>query len=186
MPEIQIRPVIASDIPALVALDHHYSSDHIWQLDLQIGRIDESSGEPVRSASFRQVRLPRNVRVEYPRPPKNLLEDWTYRSGLLAATFKGEPVGYISLMLDFSPLTAWVTDLVVHRPLRRQGIGTALILAAMEWAINMDTQNLIVEMQPKNYPALCMANKLGFELCGYNDRYYPNQEIGLFFGKVLR
>ena len=186
MPEIQIRPVIASDIPALVALDHHYLSDHIWQLNLQIGRIDESSGEPVRAASFRQVRLPRNVRVEYPRPPKNLLEDWTFRSGLLAATFKGEPVGYISLMLDFSPLTTWATDLVVHRPLRRQGIGTALILAAMEWAINMDTRNIIIEMQPKNYPAICMALRLGFELCGYNDRYYPNQETGLFFGKVLR
>src|SRR4030067_2610649 len=83
MPEIQIRPVISSDIPALVALDHHFSSDHIWQLDLQVGRIDESSGEPVRAASFRQVRLPRSVRVEYPRPQKKIMGNWTYRSGLL-------------------------------------------------------------------------------------------------------
>jgi GNAT superfamily N-acetyltransferase len=104
----------------------------------------------------------------------------------LVALFGGEPVGYISLMLDFAPLTTWATDLVVHRPLRKQGIGTALVLAAMEWAENMDTFNLILEMQPKNYPALSLALKLGFELCGYNDRYYSHHEIGLFFGKVIR
>lgn len=186
MPEIQIRPAISSDIPALAALDHNYSSNHIWQLELEIGRADESTGQPVRAINFRQVRLPRNVRVVYPRNPKNLLDDWSYRSGLLAAIYMGGPIGYISLMLDFSPLTSWVTDLVVDRPLRRQGIGTGLILAAMEWAANMETHNLIIEMQPKNYPALCMALKLGFELCGYNDRYYPDQDTALFFGKVLR
>jgi ribosomal protein S18 acetylase RimI-like enzyme len=186
MPEIQIRPVVASDIPALVGLDHHFSSNHIWQLELEVGRGEDPAAEPIRAVNFRQVRLPRYVRVEYPRPAKNLLEDWSYRSGILVALLKGEPVGYLSLMLDFAPLTTWVTDLVVHRPLRRQGIGSALVLAAMEWGGNMDTHNLILEMQPKNYPALCLALKLGFELCGYNDRYYPNQEIGLFFGKVIR
>lgn len=186
MPEIQIRPVIASDIPALAALDHNYSSNHIWQLEMEIGRADETTGQPVRAISFRQVRLPRTVRVEYPRSSRILVEDWSYRSGLLAAIYRGEPVGYTSLMLDFSPLTTWVTDLVVDRPLRRQGIGTGLILAAMEWAANMETRNLVMEMQTKNYPALCMALKLGFELCGFNDRYFPGQETGLFFGKVLR
>lgn len=186
MPEIQIRPVISSDVSVLATLDHHYSSNYIWQLDLQIGRLDDTSGEPVRSVNFRQVRLPRNVRVEYPRSPKNLLDDWSFRSGLLTAVYRDEPVGYTSLMLGFSPLSTWVTDLVVHRPLRRQGIGSALVLAAMEWAVNMETRNLILEMQPKNYPAVCLALKMGFELCGYNDRYYANQETGLFFGKVLR
>jgi hypothetical protein len=41
-------------------------------------------------------------------------------------------------------------------------------------------------MQPKNYPAICLAQKLGFDLCGYNDRYFANQDIALFFAKNLR
>jgi RimJ/RimL family protein N-acetyltransferase len=41
-------------------------------------------------------------------------------------------------------------------------------------------------MQPKNYPAIQLALKLGFELCGFNDRYYANHEIGIFFAKSLR
>jgi hypothetical protein len=31
-----------------------------------------------------------------------------------------------------------------------------------------------------------MAQKLGFDLCGYNDRYYPNHDIALFFAKSIR
>ena len=59
MPEIEIRPAIASDISDLVALDHHYTSDHVWQMDFN---HDWEAGQVV--TTFRQVRLPRAVRVE--------------------------------------------------------------------------------------------------------------------------
>ena len=34
MPEIQIRPASEGDIPALAALDHSYSSDFVWQMEI--------------------------------------------------------------------------------------------------------------------------------------------------------
>jgi len=185
MPEIEVRPVIASDIPLLMALDPHYTSDRVWQMELR-SRDEENQGdEQVRTVNFRQVRLPRAVRVEYARPPRALANDWTSRSGILVAVLDGLPIGYTSMMLNIMPQTTWVTDLIVERPLRRQGIGSALLLAASEWAANMASQNLVLEMQPKNHPAIQLALKLGFELCGYNDRYYPNHEIGIFFGKSM-
>jgi len=49
----------------------------------------------------------------------------------------------------------------------------------------MESHNLVLEMQPKNHPAIQLALKLGFEFCGYNDRHYVNHEIGIFFGKSL-
>lgn len=179
MPEIHIRPALSSDIPALIAIDHAYSSDYVWQMEIQAeqGQI---------GVSFRQIRLPRSVRVEYPRPVHNLPEEWTNRHGLLVALLEGEPVGYISLMLNIAPLTAWATDLVVTRRLRRQGIGSALVLAAQDWGEAHDCRRLVLEMQPKNHPAIQMAQKLGFDFCGYNDRYYANHDIGLFFAKGLR
>ncbi len=179
MPEIEIRPAISSDIPALIAVDHHYSSDYVWQMEFQ---AEENQVE----VTFRQVRLPRSVRVEYPRLVSPLADDWTERSGLLVAVHEGETIGYISLNLHLVPRTTWVTDLVVIRRLRRQGIGSALILAAQEWGVQHDTRRMVLEIQPKNYPAIQMAHKLGFELCGYNDRYYANHDIALFFGKPLR
>ncbi|MBN1537808.1 MAG: GNAT family N-acetyltransferase [Anaerolineales bacterium] len=179
MPEIEIRPAISSDIPALMAVDHNYSSDYVWQMELQ-------AEETQVQAIFRQVRLPRSVRVEYPRPVSPLADDWINRSGLLVAVHEGETIGYISLNLHLAPRTTWATDLAVIRRLRRQGIGSALVLAAREWGGQHDTRRLVLEMQPKNYPAIQMAHKLGFELCGYNDRYYANNDIALFFGKSLR
>jgi GNAT superfamily N-acetyltransferase len=78
---------------------------------------------------------------------------------------------------------AMVTDLVVKRRVRRQGVGMALISGARNWAAQQNDNRLVLEMQSKNYPAICVAQKLGFEFCGYNDMYFPNQDIALFFVK---
>ena len=180
MPEIQIRPAISSDISALVALDHHYNSDHVWQMEFSHDR--ETSQVEIH---FRQMRLPRSVRVEYPYSPEALMEDWTQRSGLLVALFEEQPVGYISLVLGLAPLTTWVSDLIIDRPFRRKGIGSALILAAQDWATHMECERLLLEVQPRNHPAIQMALKLGFEFCGYNDFHFPDRETGLFFGKSV-
>ena len=40
--------------------------------------------------------------------------------------------------------------------------------------------------RPKNYPAICLAEKMGFELCGYNDHYFANNDIAIFFSKWVR
>lgn len=184
MPEIEIRPAIEEDIPILVDLDHHYVSDYAWQMEISHAEALTGEGSQVQ-ASFRQIRLPRSVRVDYPRQPKILIDDWAQRSGLLVATLEKIPVGYTSLMLGIAPLTTWVTDLVVKRRLRRQGIGTALLLAAHDWGVQHNSRNLVLEMQSKNYPAIQLAQKLGFDFCGYNDRYFANHDIALFFAKSL-
>jgi ribosomal protein S18 acetylase RimI-like enzyme len=179
MPEIEIRPAVDEDIPALISLDHNYTSDYVWQMEIQTEEVQVE-------ISFREIRLPRSVRVEYPRPVKALAEDWIDRDGLLVALHMEELVGYISLDLKIAPASAWMTDLVVMRRLRRQGIGSALVLAGQEWGMQHQCRRMVLEMQPKNYPAIHLAQKLGFDFCGYNDRYYLNRDIGLFFAKPLR
>lgn len=179
MPEIEIRPVVVEDVPKLIALDHDYVSDHVWQMEI---RQDD---DEVR-IDFRQIHLPRSIRVEYPRSVTDLVVDWQARSALLVGVFNGEVIGYMSLMLGLVPQSAWVTDLVVMRRLRRQGVASALLFAAEEWARQKSCYRLIIDMQPKNYPAISLVRKLGFDLCGYNDRYYNNLEIALFFSKAVR
>jgi len=178
MPEIEIRPAISSHIHDLISIDHSYTSSYVWQMEIQ-------QSEDQVSAKFRKVHLPRSVRVKYPRQYQKLLDDWIHRSGLLVAILNEQTVGYLSIDLNIAPATAWITDLVVKRRMRRQGIGSALILAAREWGSQHDCRNLVIEMQPKNYPAIQLAQKLGFNFCGYNDRYYANHDIGLFFTKPL-
>lgn len=179
MPEIKIRPATSADIPSLIGLDHTYTSDYAWQMEV-------AAEEGMLGVSFRQIRLPRSVRVDYPRPVQALAEEWSKRDGLLVAMLNDELVGYIGLKVEAAPATAWISDLVVMRRLRRQGIGSGLVLAAQDWALQHGCKRLVLEMQPKNHPAIQMAHKLGFDFCGYNDRYYANHDIALFFARSLR
>jgi ribosomal protein S18 acetylase RimI-like enzyme len=179
MPEVDIRPAIAEDIPVLVAMEHSYKSSYVWQMDLNV-----EEGQVM--VSFREIRLPRPVTVEYPRSPLGLTRDWTQRSVFLVGLVNHQLVAYISLMESIAPTTAWVTDLVVAPAHRRQGIASALLLAAQDWATRRQNRRMIIEVQSKNLAAIHMAMKLGYEFCGYNDHYYSNQDIALFFAQFIR
>lgn len=186
MPEIEIRPAEPDELNAVLALNPHFASEYVWQMELD-PQGGQSGGRftPLIAVRFRQVRLPREVRVEYPRSTSLLSEELPRRSGLLVGELAGRLVGYAALSLGRAPGAVWVTDLVVDRPFRRQGIGTGLLLAVSEWAATMDESTVILEMQPKNYPAIQLADKLGFDFCGYNDIYYGNHGIGIFFRKSI-
>ncbi|HLF89136.1 MAG TPA: GNAT family N-acetyltransferase [Anaerolineales bacterium] len=179
MPAIQVRPVNFTDISALVSIDHHYTTEHVWQMDFQ------EDADQVK-ITFNERRLPRAMRVEYPRPSQYLAEIWNKKPGILVAELQnGEPAGYINLTDGVIPRTTEITDLAVTMRVRRQGIGKALLLAAEDWAVHHGNFQLIMQLQSKNHPAISLARKLGYEFCGYSDRYYPNQDIVLFFGKSV-
>jgi ribosomal protein S18 acetylase RimI-like enzyme len=175
---MNIRPAISTDIPKMIALDHDYATDHVWQMTIDLTEI-------LTQVSFREVRLPREVHVNYPREYRKLLDDWTERDLLILAE-QGESIrGYISVQLGIAPASAWIQDLVVDRLYRRKGIGSALIHAARNWCGKKRLHRLTLEMQPKNHPAIQFVNGLGFEFSGYNDQYYRDQEIAIFFSTYI-
>jgi ribosomal protein S18 acetylase RimI-like enzyme len=179
MPEIQIRPAISNDLSALLALDHTTESDYVWQMDVQ--HVDGQIG-----AIFREIRLPHSVTVAYPRTVSELSESWNQRSGVLVAMVGGQIVGFVRTNDGIVPHTAWIIDLVVASRYRRQGIASALILAAQSWALQRKNNHIVLEMASKNHPAIQLAKKLGYEFCGYNDQYYETQDIAIFFGRLIR
>ena len=177
---IEIRSFQPADVPALMAIEHDYVSEYVWQMDVaqaEDGQI---------TVTFRPVRLPRSVKVDYPRSRSRLAEERDPYSCMLVAEYEQEVVGYINMLTNISPMTTWVTDLAVMRRFRRQGIGSALVLAAQSWARSQGSYRITLEMQPKNHPAISLAQKLGFYFCGYNDRYFANHDIALFFAKSVR
>ena len=90
--------------------------------------------------------------------------------GLLTYRFDGEAMEILTL----------------NATIKGEGIGTALIRHARQWAREQGLQMLLAEATTKNYPALCFYQKLGFQFCGFNDHYYTNQDIALFFVQALR
>ena len=179
MPEIEIRPAVAADLPVLAALDHSCETEYVWQMERQ---FDEGQ----MSISFRQVRLPRAIDLAYPRPPELLQQERFNRLALLVAVMGGRLVGYVRLKDDVIPGVAWVSDLVVDTLARRKGIGTALALAGQQWAMQHSLRRIVLEMSSKNHPATALAAKLGYEFSGYNDHFYLSQNIAIFFAQFLR
>ncbi len=179
MPEIEIRPALSTDLPVLGNIDHSYHSDFVWQMDRQVDR-----GQIV--IHFREIRLPRSARVDYPRQMAQVMNEGLPESIVLVAVMEGIPVGYLRIKDNFLPGTVWVMDGAVHQNLRRQGIATGLLLAAQDWAIQRNFRRIVAEMQSKNFPAIHLMQKLGYEFGGFSDHYYANQDIALFFNKLIR
>lgn len=176
--DITIRPAQENDYQAMLDLDHGYSTEYVWQMEL------EGAG-PHTGARFREARLPRPMSVSYPRVKDQLQTEWKQRSAVLLAEQADKPCGYISLAAGLAPGAVWITDLVVAASQRRKGIGSRLVQAGQTWARQHGHDRLVLEMQSKNYPAVKLAQKLAFDFSGYNDHYYANQDIALFFAKRL-
>ena len=179
MASFDIRSASASDIPRLMVLDHSSSSDYVWQLELR--------REPGQvSASFREVRLPRSIEVKYPRNPASLADEWSHRDVVKVALEEGMPIGYICGLVEQASSIAWITDLVVAPLRRRRGAASALLMATQEWAAERGIRRFILEMQSKNQAYIRLAQKFGYEFCGYNDQYYSTQDVSLFFGRAIK
>jgi ribosomal protein S18 acetylase RimI-like enzyme len=173
-----IRPAIATDIPALIALDHSVQSEYVWQLDLR-------HEGPQTSVTLREVRLPRPIRVEYPRRLSMLADEWHLRSAFWVLLEGNAPAGYLTLQAEPALELARVSDLVIAPPLRRRGLASYLLKLAQAWAVEHELTRLMLEVPAKNHPAIRLAQKHLFEFCGYNEAYYPSREVTLFFCKVV-
>jgi len=172
--EVKIRQAVSGDIPHLMNLDHGYSTDHVWQM------IYDQNTRDV-SIRFQEQKLPRPMRVNYPRDPSRLADEWTSKSGILVALEEDTPIAYLCLVPGPAEDSVWISDVVVDLRMRRQGIATLLMESAKEWASDRGNQTLFIEMQNKNYPAVSLARKTDFSFAGFSDGYYPDHEIALFF-----
>lgn len=175
----RIRPAVPRDLEHCATLDHSITTDYVWQMEFTDldGRL---------SVSFRPARLPRSMRVLYPRSGAALQRSWDINACFLVAEVNNKVAGYINMHERRAQEVGWVLDLAVDSKWRGQGIATNLLSEARAWARGRDLRRIIVETATKNYPAVCLLQKCGLVFCGYNDLYYPNHDIALFFGQSLR
>jgi RimJ/RimL family protein N-acetyltransferase len=96
----------------------------------------------------------------------------------VAETEDGEIVGRLSIARDQHPASRHVADLglMVARSHRRQGIGRALLAAAVEWARSSDVQKIELHVFPYNEAAIKLYEEFGFEREGYRKRHYRRGE----------
>ena len=86
----------------------------------------------------------------------------------------GELVGRLSVARDAHPASAHVADigLMVAKDARRQGVGWALLEAAVDWARTSGVRKLELHVFPWNEPAIRLYEKFGFEREGFRKGHY--------------
>jgi ribosomal protein S18 acetylase RimI-like enzyme len=176
---MQVYPAELVDLNTCCQINMSYTTDYVWQMRT-------SGDERTTNIHFDTIRLPRPMRVEYPRSSDELFEHWRQEQCFLTIrNLEGEIVGFIDALAQPWQDTLWVFNLVIDPNYRRQGFGTALLKAANDWALNQNLGRLMLEIQTKNHPAISFAQKHGLQFCGFNERYYPNGDIALFFSRPI-
>jgi GNAT superfamily N-acetyltransferase len=173
-----IRDGIASDIPACMGLDHTYETEYVWQVNIH-------GDNQQRNITLRRERLPRRMDVMHPSSEHRLRCGLVPEQAFLVATVDNTPCAYLIMTHDPLDKTAHIRDLVVDRAYRRMGIGSRLVKVAGRWAAGRGSKRAYGETQTKNYPVIQLYLRAGYTFCGFNDQYFDNQDIALFFCLTL-
>ncbi len=69
---------------------------------------------------------------------------------------------------------AHITTFGVHPDWRRRGVGSRLLLAAVDLADRLGARRLTLEVRASNLPAQSLYERFGFEVRGRRPRYYTD------------
>jgi len=179
MAEILVRQAVSPDIELLARFDHTVKTECVWQMsqNAELSRI---------VTAFTENRLPREMRLTYPRSPETLVDRWKNYSSVLLACINTVPVGYITFSANFAPEILWIKDLVVDELWRRKSVASTLIQAANNWGAARQFSRMSIEMSSKNFPAINLVKKCGFDFSGYDDNFFNNNDIALFFSRFIK
>jgi GNAT superfamily N-acetyltransferase len=176
-----IRDGLEADIAACLSLDLSYETDTVWQVTIR-----QEVG--LRQVMFRTERLPRPMQVEQPADEARLRRALSDSDCFLVAATRDPHtiLGYLLMSRERSRSFALIRELGVSQPYRRRKIGTRLVRAAKTWAQENGLEQLMLETHTKNYPAIQFAQSCGLNFSGFNDQYFQNQDIAVFFSQSLR
>ncbi len=171
---MNIRPAQARDLETCLALDESFETEYVWQMET-------TRGEGQVQLGFRTTRLPRPMRVHVEGTRDAMLDHFEKSECFLVAEESPRICGFVDATADLDQHIAWVHYLIVASDLRRRGIGGQLLNQVLAWAQEKKLREVMVSISTKNYPATAFLQKHGFAFCGFNDRYYHNRDIALFF-----
>ena len=176
---ISVRQAAASDVKRISALDVSNTTDYVWQMEL---REEDTQIKVV----FQRIHLPRSIELDNQNTIDDLETNLIKHALVLVAESAGKLHGFLIVDRGTTQNAAVITDFAVERTMRRRGIAAAMLVTVREWAMRAGLHRLIIVTQSRNYPAICFCRRNGYAYCGYNDSYYSNQDIALFFSMKLR
>jgi ribosomal protein S18 acetylase RimI-like enzyme len=165
------------DRKSLLALDTSFSTDRIYRLE-----------ERHRSFTLEEVPVAPALHKSYSIDTE--LETLNTLDWVQVASDDETVVGLVAMKLQHWNKRADLCHLYIAPAARRQGVGRAMIEAAVLEAKRRDMRCLWVETQTINYGAVRFYESTSFRLCRFDTSLYdPSKvfdgEIPLFFSQVV-
>lgn len=165
------------DRPSLLALDVSFSSDYCYQL-VQAERSFALEVIPLTPPLHKQYDVAHDL---------DTLPTYDF---VVVAERMRRLVGVAALTVESWNRRANLRHCYVDQGCRGQGIGRALIEAAIAFAQTRHMRCVWLETQNINYPAIHFYERMGFVWCGLDTTLYDQPktapvEIALFFVRQL-
>jgi GNAT superfamily N-acetyltransferase len=187
MPEtrasILVRDGTEDDIAACLALDSRYETDAVMQVYLN------GTSAHGWDIGLQRQRLPRPVELSQPVNRTLIRSALDAHHCFLVAQSRDDEAslhGCLVLIADDAHAFGRIQALVVQSKSRRQKVAMRLLAACGTWAKEHHLNRLQAEVHTKNAPAIRFLESAGFSFCGFNDRYFSDESIALFFSLSLK
>lgn len=164
-----------ADLPRLIEIDATIESARYFHVDVQgdgparSWRIEE---RPLREKVVEQAGIDDELRFSLRQVSSGADEGL-----ILVAEHEGALVAALLAQPRLAFGTLEVVDVRVDFDLRRQGIGSAMVYQAIQWAREHELRAVLAQTRTNNIPAGHFFNKLGFELSGLDTHLHSNHDL---------
>ena len=178
MSDLIIRPLVAADIPHLAEMDGEFESDHYLDVEKTVDGM---------SVTWRLVERPLDPpfrSTDYGCNENDCIEvSARLRKGdglwLAAQDATGRLAAWLDMERERWHTAARLWNIGIDRAYRHQGWGRKLMDRAVGWAREQGLRAIRLETQTNNLPACRFYQAMGFKLCGLDDHFYSNDDIGV-------
>ena len=179
MAEIEIGAATIEEYPQIAAMDLSFESDYVWKTQMLEGLDSFES-------SFQRIRLPKTIHVSFQAYSPASLEALIRQREILSVRYEEKVIGYLRLEQDETVNRMILKTGGITPGYRNKGIGTVLLDRVTEIASHNHLRSIVCMIQAKNDPAIRFLLSRGFVFSGYQEFFFRNMEIGLFFSKNVR
>lgn len=174
-PSVLCRRLTLRQVRALRPIPSGYTTDRVY-------RLERSERDSASQWTLRETRPPVPLHKSYDTGDAH---DWlrSYADAgppnelhFLGAARGSEVLGLVTWRAVEWNQTLWLVDIRVRERERRSGIGSALVEALRRQADEERARGIFVETQITNFPAVRFYQSHGFQICGFNDHLYTNQD----------
>ena len=105
-------------------------------------------------------------------------------SKYIVAKKENEIVGFAGIWIAID--IAHITNIVVKKDLRKQGIGTIILQELIKLCKELKMNEVTLEVNENNSKAINLYKKFGFEQVGLRKKYYKNTDNAIIMTKTIK